>query len=147
MDALMTRMSPQRPRLDAARVAIVAATVVVVAVAFRMLLPSLEGPPFVDALRIENTTEFGVEVDVRGDADDGGVLLGYALPTTTTTKQSVVDVGDVWIFTFERGGVSAGDLTISRHDLARRGWRVAVPASVEERLIESGQVPFPNEGK
>ena len=73
-------------------------------------------------------------------------LLGRALPEQSTAKHEVYDGGDRWVFEFTRGGVVAGKVEMSRDALDRAGWHVTVPASVEQRLAEAGQPPYPKEG-
>ena len=93
-----------------------------------------------------NGTPYGVDVDLRNSDRGGVVLLGRALPEQSTAKHEVYDGGDRWIFEFSRGGVVAGDIEMSRDALDQAGWRVTVPDSVERRLADAGQPPYPTEG-
>jgi hypothetical protein len=42
--------------------------------------------------------------------------------------------------------VVAGEVEMSRDALDHTGWRVTVPAEVEQRLADAGQPPYPAEG-
>jgi hypothetical protein len=45
-----------------------------------------------------------------------------------------------------RGGVTVGEVDLTRNELERSEWRVSVPADIEQRLQAAGQVPYAEEG-
>jgi hypothetical protein len=51
----------------------------------------------------------------------------------------VIDQGEVWIFRFRHWGDPIRELSLTRAELERNGWRLEVPDEVEERLQELGR--------
>jgi hypothetical protein len=139
-----TRPTPVRRR--APLIALVVAGVLLAVALIKLVSAATATPEFVPRVTFVNGTPYGVDVDMRNADNDGRVLLGRALPEQNTTKHEVYDGGDQWIFEFTRGGVVAGEIEMSRSDLEHGGWRVTVPASVEQRLADAGQSPYPEEG-
>jgi hypothetical protein len=139
-----TRPTPVRRR--APLIALIVVAALLAAGLIKLGSAAIATPKFVPRVTVVNETPYGVDVDVRNSDHGGVVLLGRALPEQQTAKHEVYDGGDRWIFEFSRGGVVAGELEMSRADLDHTGWRVAVPASVEQRLADAGQPPYPAEG-
>jgi hypothetical protein len=141
---LSTRPSPVRPRPTI--VLLIIAAVIALGVVVFIARSVLATPSFVDRITIANDTKYGVDVAVRFGDDSSRMLLGRALPQQESTREEVFDGGDRWTFEFTRGGVEAGHVTMTRDQLARSHWRVAVPASVSQRLAAAGQASFAGEG-
>ncbi len=139
-----TRPTPVRRR--APLIALIVVAVLVAAGLIELASAAIATPRFVPRVTFVNDTPYGVDVDLRNSDRGGVVLLGRALPEQRTAKHEVYDGGDRWIFGFTRGGVVAGAVEMSRDDLDHTGWRVTVPASVEQRLTDAGQPPYPAEG-
>jgi hypothetical protein len=54
---------------------------------------------------------------------------------------AVIDAGEQWAFRFAYGGTEQGQLVISRAELERSKWKVAVPDTFAERLRAAGESP------
>ena len=112
----------------------------------RVASVAMATPDTVDHVTIVNETQYGVDVDLRSSEASSRLLLGRALPGTSTGRNQVLDAGDVWIFSFLRAGVDAGEVELTRDQLESADWRVTVPDSVVAAIEQSGQVPYPDEG-
>jgi hypothetical protein len=135
----MTTPTLVRQRAPSSRASVLAAAAVVVGIALALWIGTrlLQGPHFVDRVRIVNETDYDVNAGVSGD--DRRVLgLGYVEAGTDMTVQSVVDQGDTWIFEFSYGGTRAAEISMSRSELERADWTVEVPAAAQERLDLAG---------
>ncbi len=139
-----TRPTPVRRR--APLIALVVTGALLAVGLIKLASAAIATPKFVPRVTFVNSTPYGVDVDLRNSDRGGVVLLGRALPEQSTAKHEVYDGGDRWIFEFTRGGVVAGEIEMTRDVLDRTGWRVTVPASVEQRLADAGQPPYPREG-
>ncbi len=130
---------PRSEPVTARRLGAVAA---VIATAVFVLVGSwvVRGPDFVDRLVVENPTRFDVDVDVAGT--DGRVLeLTQVLAGRTKTVRDVIDQGRSWTVTFSYAGTEAGAVEIDRARLEDDGWRIEVPAEVEQELESAGYEP------
>jgi hypothetical protein len=139
-----TRPTPVRRRAPLIALIVVAALLALGLI--KLASAAIATPKFVPRVTFVNGTPYGVDVDLRNADHSGVVLLGRVLPEQDTAKHEVYDGGDRWIFEFTRGGVVAGEVEMSRDALDRTGWRVTVPADVEQRLADAGQPPYPAEG-
>jgi hypothetical protein len=101
------------------------------------------GPDFVDRVSVSNASGYDLNVDVTGAERDGWLPISVAIGGSTTTTNDVIDQRDTWIFRFAYAGHAAGELSMSRADLAKRGWRIVVPADVAARLRAAGINPGP----
>ena len=117
--------------------------VLVVAVMLAVGLWLARGPKFVDHIRVANPSGYDLNVDVTGAAHDGWLPISVATGGSTTTTRDVIDQRDTWIFRFSYAGNPAGQVSVSRSDLAKRGWRIEVPQGVAERLRAAGIQPGP----
>jgi hypothetical protein len=140
---LTTRPSRPRQRIPIVAIGLVLAAAAAVAL-LALLRDAVSTESVVSEITIVNDTPYGVDVDVR--AGDSHLLLGRALPQHHTVRHEVLDAGDHWVFSFERGGVPAGRVERSREQLEHDDWHVAVPGSVTDRLAEAGQREYPGEG-
>jgi hypothetical protein len=122
--------------------AVAVAAILVVAILPR----ALATPSNVDRVTLENHTQYAVVVDVSGRSADGWMGLGTAERETATDVRDVIDQGDVWTFRFTSQGYDAGEVQITKADLKRSGWKVAIPAAVGERLARQGVTPTPPPG-
>jgi hypothetical protein len=140
MNQILVEPAPPRSRrvADAARIVLLAILVAgLLAIAIRIT----EGPDFVDRVSVVNGTGYDLDVDVTGASRDGWLPLSVGTGGTTTATRDVIDMGDTWVFRFSREGVSGGELEVSRDELARNGWKVAVPDRVAQELRSSDQLP------
>jgi len=104
-------------------------------VAVALLIPS---PGTVDRITVRNSSEFDVNVDATNASHDGWTPVGIALAHADTDMREIIDHGDVWIFRFTGQGHDAGELRVTRSDLAADGWTLTVPAVVAQRLRDAG---------
>lgn len=132
---------PARSRREATADGASIATAAVVALLVGWLLP-LETPPTVD-LAVVNPTVYEVRIEVGRAGRQGLSGVGHVTPEGEQRFLAVLDQGDAWAFRFSYGGLVAGELTISRADLARQRWRVVVPDEVGRRLAAAGFEPTP----
>lgn len=119
-----------------ALLAVVLGIIVIVPVAAR-----LELPPVVPEIRVVNPTQYDFHVAARGDSDRGVLGLGVVERGSDATFRRVLDQGKTWVFQFQYGGESGGDITIRRQDLERNGWTVTIPEESGRRLAEIGMAP------
>jgi hypothetical protein len=104
-------------------------------VAVSLLIPS---PATVDHVTIKNGTEFDLNIDATSASHDGWTPVGIALAHADTDMRDIIDHGDVWVFRFTGQGHDAGELRITRADLAASNWSLTVPASVAQQLRDAG---------
>lgn len=102
----------------------------------------LEGPPFVDELRVENPTKYDITVEVADSHRTGWLGVGTAHGESTSTFKAIVDQGAVWNFRFLAQGEEGGELVLARQELERNQWQIRIPHSVGEQLQAKG-APFP----
>lgn len=129
------RSQPTTGRRVGAVAAVIATVVVVLAGSW-----AVRGPDFVDRVTIENPTRFDVDVDVAGS--DGRVLeLTQVLAGRTKVVRDVIDQGGSWTVTFSYAGTEGAAMRIDRTTLEDDGWRIEVPAEVEQKLESAGYEP------
>jgi hypothetical protein len=78
---------------------------------------------------------------VTDASHDGWLPLSVATAGSTAATREVIDMHDTWVFRFSHEGVVAGELRVSRDDLARNGWTVRVPERVAQQLRTLDQLP------
>jgi len=104
-------------------------------VAVSLLIPS---PATVGHVTIKNGSEFDLNIDATSASHDGWTPVGIALAHADTDMRDVIDHGDVWVFRFTGQGHDAGELRVTRADLAASNWSLTVPASVAQQLRDAG---------
>lgn len=144
MPPLVThRPSPAGARNDACRRVLAAAAVALgVVVLLTGLAFVVRGPRFVAHVRVTNPTPYLVDVAVTNGAHGGWTLLGAVAPGERIDVSDVVDAGSSWVFRFDSGPTSGGEITVSRTRLGQDGWTVRVPDAVQTRLARAGAVTF-----
>lgn len=135
MNAVLTL---PRPAPSANVAVVLIGLVVAITVAFPVARLSTGEPRTFRRLTLQNPTPYLVNVDVSRRGRDGWLDVGSFRRERTRTVEELADQGPQWVFRFSYGGVEAGDLTVSRDQLAREGWRISVPSSVGERLRHAG---------
>jgi hypothetical protein len=108
-----------------------------------LLLPACSDVSFVGRVTVGNPTDFPVNVEVSGGRGEQWLSLGSAEANSEVTTRDVVDQGDVWVFRFDYLGAHGARVEMSRADLARAGWRVEVPQTLDEDLRAMGFRPPP----
>ena len=136
----ITRTRPRlRRRWDTPFVDAVVACLVSLAVC----TPLFRVPATVDRLAFTNPTAYDVQVAVSATGDDRTLDVLSVEHGAEYVVDDVIDQGDSWTFRFRSQGRDAGELTLTRDELAEADWTVAVPAAVEDRLVEAGAHPSP----
>ena len=131
------RQRRARPRVDAW----IPIAVVVAVVAIAVFRPALEPGPFISHVTFVNSSEYAFDVDVTGGKSDGWMLLGTAADRASSNVDEVFDQGRTWTFRFTTQGQVAGEITVSKAELERAGWRVVVPSGFADALRADGVVP------
>jgi hypothetical protein len=138
---LATRPVPARDRLRPTRVLAALAGVAVAVALVVTLAPALRTESPVARLTFDNPTVYSVNVEVSDGAGGGWLDLGAVERGRSKTVEEVTDQGARWLFRFSYGGVDAGELAVSRADLAGGGWRMSVPEAAGQRLRDAGLAP------
>lgn len=117
---------------------------VVIVAASVLTLPACGGPRFIDHVTIVNETPYPARVAVTGHQRNGWLLLTNSDPQSMTRVQEIIDQGGVWIFRFDYMDRYTEEIEISRRELERQRWRIAVPTGFEQRLRDMGVLPPPS---
>jgi len=117
---------------------------IIVAAVFALVCGGLlfRDPGRVPALTIDNPTAYDVRVDVRGEGTDAWTVLTSARQHCAASVESSIDHGDQWVFRLRAQGRASAEIAVSRSELERSNWHVAVPATVAQEWEEAG-VPHP----
>ncbi len=107
-------------------------------VIFALSRLGLDDTPSYRSVTVENPSPYIINIEVTGAERDGWFDVGRVRRENRQTFEHTPDPGDQWVFRFSYGGVDAGELTVSRDQLARDGWRITVPSEAAERLREAG---------
>ena len=113
------------------------ATIIVIAIVVVGIDQLLRSPPFVNEVRVSNRSNLMIDVDASGAARDGWLPVAIARPNDTVATSEVLDQGDTWVFRFHAGGHNGGELRVSRDQLARARWTIAIPNRVIDRLQQA----------
>jgi hypothetical protein len=107
---------------------------------FALLAAACSGPPpTVERITIANPTGYDLDVEVTDRDRAEWLPVAIVEAESEDVAQEVIDQGEEWIFRFRHFGDPVGELSFTRTDLERNGWRVEVPAEVEERLQQLGR--------
>ena len=137
MNAVLTPPGPRSAQLASVAIVLIGFAVTV-GVAFPVAGLGVGAPSSFRQLTVHNPTPYMVNVDVTGAKREGWLDLGSFRRESQRTVEEVADQGRQWVFRFSSGGVEAGELVVSRDQLAHDGWTVTVPAEVTERLRDAG---------
>ena len=111
-------------------------------VLFAVLLAACSGPPTtVDRITIANPTDYELDTEVTGRDRQGWLPLAIAKAGSEVVVREVIDQGEQWIIRFLHWGDPVGELSVTRGELERSGWRVGVPEQIGERLQQLGRPP------
>ena len=117
---------------------------IVLALVLFFVSPALDtSHHFVDAVKVSDNSDYAFDVAVSSSADAGTswLPLGVAAEHARTSFSTVFDQGSSWVFRFTTQGLIAGEVTMTRAELARDGWRVVVPDSIVAKLVADGIAP------
>jgi hypothetical protein len=137
MSPVLTRHAPE-PVLRLRSVAVPLAAIVFFVVLFFGLLRLVESPAMVGRVSVDNRTSYDLEVGVTDGSNRDRLLLAALDADATTRVEDVLDQGSTWLFRVSRAGTTLGTLERSRDELQRAGWRVVIPASWDDRVLEAG---------
>jgi hypothetical protein len=113
-------------------------TLVVAAIGMLLLVrASVGGSVDHVTVRVDNRARLGLQVDTI-DASGARVGLGIAARKTLTTFQEIPDIGPRWTFVATYAGRQVYRVTMTRTELAARGWTVSIPATATTQLEEAG---------
>jgi hypothetical protein len=142
MSPVLTRSRPRStPALLSREVLVVVMAGVIAIAALVGIQAALRGPELVDRVRVVNETPYLVDLEVTGNARDGWLKLGPVSPGETHNFGNVVDQGDEWIFHITTGPNDGGEFSVTKAELERARWDVAIPGDVQARLEAEGAVP------
>jgi hypothetical protein len=142
MSPVLTRPRPRsKPALLSREVLVVVLAGAIAVAAFVGIQAALQGPEFVDRVRLVNETPYLVDVEVTGGARDGWLELGPLSPGETHNFRNVVDQGDEWIFHVTTGPHDGGEFSVRKAELERARLEIAIPGDVRARLEADGAVP------
>jgi len=101
-------------------------------------------PPasFVARVEVENRSEYAVALRVAERSGESWTPLGTAQAKQVTAFEDVYDQGGTWVFEFAHGPFGR-EVTMSRDDLRRGGWRVTVPDELIAQLRAASTPPTP----
>ena len=137
MSPVLTRHAPE-PVLRLRSVAVPVAAIVFFVVLFFGVLRLVESPAMVGRVSVDNRTSYDLEVGVTDGSNRDRLLLAALDADATTRVEDVLDQGSTWLFRVSRAGTTLGTLERSRDELQRAGWRVVIPASWDDRVLEAG---------
>ncbi len=131
-----------QPRSQSSRLARVGELLMVIALAagviFALVAVGVDDLPTDRHLTVENPLPYMINVDVTSAERDGWLDAGTVRRESRKTVEELADPGNQWVFRFSYGGVEAGELIVSRDQLAQDGWKITVPAEAAERLRRAG---------
>jgi len=135
MSPVLTRHKPQPVRNLRRGAGLVVMGVVTVGL-FALLLDLVAPPATVDRLTITSRAATQVEVGVTAHGAPGALWIATVEPGATAVVEDVLDHDGDWVVRGEHAGRSLGELRLPREELARRGWRVTIPAGWGERVVD-----------
>jgi hypothetical protein len=98
---------------------------------------ALRLPPHVDRVTVANPHVWDAQVDVAAVPGDGWLGMGTVERESEQSFREVLDMGGRWTFRFSYGGEEV-EVTVDRAQLENNDWRVGVPPSFAERLVQAG---------
>ncbi len=94
-----------------------------------------------ERVTIVNPTPYQLNVELAAVGSGGSLDLGTAGRDNTMVVEKVFDPGNRWVLRLSYAGESAGEVAVSRSDLADAGWRMEIPPAVGDRLRAEGFAP------
>ena len=140
MRPVVTEPRPAPSRRNGAALALLGAGVAVSGLLLAVM-SATNSPARVGHLTIDNPHEWTATVEVAAVDRDGWVGLGTVDRKASQRFEEVLDQGSQWRFRFSYAGTDGGELTLSRSELERRGWNLAVPDTFRDRMRAAGLIP------
>ncbi|HEV2070539.1 MAG TPA: hypothetical protein VGR26_12160 [Acidimicrobiales bacterium] len=106
-----------------------------------LVSPTLELPPVIPELTVENSHQWNVSVTITDADREASLAVGALGRETTQTFLKIIDQGERWIFSFRYGGIDGGELVLSRTELEEAGWQITVPEEFAIRMRTAGFSP------
>jgi hypothetical protein len=88
-------------------------------------------------VRVDNQAALVLQVDTI-DASGARLGLGSAAATTLTRFQEIPDISPRWTVVASYGGRQVHRVTMTKAELAARGWTVSIPATATTQLEGAG---------
>jgi hypothetical protein len=136
MSPVLTRHAPE-PVLRLRSVAVPVAAIVLFAALFVGVLRLVESPAMVGRVSVENRTSYDVEVGVTDGSNRDRLPLAALDADAATRVEDALDQGSTWLFRVRRAGTTLGTLHRTRAELQEADWRVVIPASWDDRVLEA----------
>jgi hypothetical protein len=136
MSPVLTRSRPASVRVPRSAIAATGAVIVALLV-FAALFALVRGPDFIDHVTIDNRTATDQRVDLVGP-DGGLIALGVVDAHSSARIEGIVDPGDPLAVRVSHAGRTLATVPMTRDKLAANGWRVVLPASLEDG-VSTGQ--------
>lgn len=130
--------APDRLRRNLKRDVAAFALGVATVVALAFVMKHSGAPATIPRITFENPTKYALYIEVSPGTGTGWTDSGFVPRGATADVREVIDQGDIWLFRFESQGESGGELQLTRAELQRARWRVAIPPEVGTRLEEAG---------
>lgn len=143
MPPTLTRPAATQPTRPEGRAVVAWGAAALVALAAVLASPAvLDEPATVDVV-VVNESSRAVTVHVQGD--EGAPLLPVATVDAGEERsvEQVLDQGDRWLVTYSVAGVEVGGADLPGDELAAGGFRLSIPASVDEAAGAEGIEPTP----
>jgi hypothetical protein len=134
----LTELRPPAQRRSTRVSGLVALAVLTVAVMVLVNNVVFRDPSFVDIVRIDNQTDYSLQIGLRAPDSGARLPLGAARQHCVTEFHTVVDEGSTWVVVLRTQGRDAGELTVPRDQLARDNWIVHVPTPLNDTLHAAG---------
>jgi hypothetical protein len=95
-------------------------------------------PNYINTISFENPSAYDLNIDVSDAGRTGWMAVTTARRNRTTVAQDVYDIGNNWVFRFTAQGQEAGEVRVTRADLAGDGWHVRIPEGIGAQLRAKG---------
>src|SRR4051794_32420521 len=113
-------------RVSGLLAAVVLGVAAIVAVNFTLF----KDPTFVETIRVDNPTDYVIHIEVGTPESGSRLPLGAAVQNCVSDFHTVIDQGSTWVVSLRTQGRAAGDLTVTRDQLAHDNWTIRLPASL-----------------
>ena len=136
MNPVLTEPPSQSPRIARAG-ALLIALALGAGVIFALSRLGLGETASPRSVTVENPSPYIINVAVSGAEREGWVDVGSVRRENRETFEQTPDPGVEWVFRFSYAGVDAGELVVTRNQLAQDGWSVTVPPESTEQLRQA----------
>jgi hypothetical protein len=99
-------------------------------------------PTFIDTVRVDNPTGYAIHIELGTPESGSRMPLGEAVQGCVSDFHTVIDQGSTWVVSLRTQGRAAGQVTVTRDQLAHDNWTIHIPASLSGEL-QAASVPLP----